>query len=94
MKKDLILFIFSVALVAACQNSGNPGGQSAATTATPSSGPVPSASYDPSWTDLGRVNRNTIAPDFVLEDQTGKMHRLADYRGKKNVVLVFYRGYF
>jgi len=94
MKKDLILFLFGVAFVAACQSGGNSGGQSASTIATPSSGPAPSASYEPGWTDLNRVNRNTIAPDFALEDQTGKVHRLADYRGKKNVVLVFYRGYF
>ncbi|HSU72236.1 MAG TPA: thioredoxin-dependent thiol peroxidase [Candidatus Binatia bacterium] len=31
----------------------------------------------------------TKAPDFALEDQDGKLHRLSDYRGKK-VVLYFY----
>ena len=30
------------------------------------------------------------APDFELKDQTGKPVRLSDYRGKKNVVVVFY----
>jgi mycoredoxin-dependent peroxiredoxin len=30
------------------------------------------------------------APDFELRDQTGQPVRLSDYRGKKNVVLVFY----
>ncbi len=30
------------------------------------------------------------APDFELKDQTGKPVRLSDYRGKRNVVLVFY----
>ena len=34
------------------------------------------------------------SPDFSLEDETGKAYKLSDYRGKKNVVLVFYRGYF
>jgi peroxiredoxin Q/BCP len=29
------------------------------------------------------------APDFSLPDQDGKVHRLADYRGK-NVILAFY----
>jgi cytochrome oxidase Cu insertion factor (SCO1/SenC/PrrC family) len=29
------------------------------------------------------------APDFTLPDQDGKMHRLADYRGK-TVILAFY----
>ena len=33
------------------------------------------------------------APDFVLEDFTGRPVRLFDYRGQKNVVLVFNRGF-
>lgn len=32
---------------------------------------------------------NTPAPEFALPDQDGKMHSLADYRGKR-VVLYFY----
>ena len=31
----------------------------------------------------------TLAPDFVLQDQDGREHRLSDYQGKK-VVLYFY----
>jgi hypothetical protein len=34
------------------------------------------------------------APDFTLADASGKPVALADYRGKKPVVLVFYRGYW
>jgi peroxiredoxin len=34
------------------------------------------------------------APDFTLEDSDSKNITLADYRGKKNVVLVFYRGHW
>jgi hypothetical protein len=34
------------------------------------------------------------APDFTLSDATGRPVSLADYRGKKPVVLVFYRGYW
>jgi hypothetical protein len=33
-------------------------------------------------------------PDFTLPDATGHPVALADYRGKKPVVLVFYRGYW
>jgi hypothetical protein len=33
-------------------------------------------------------------PDFTLPDATGRQVSLADYRGKKPVVLVFYRGYW
>ena len=34
------------------------------------------------------------APDFTLPDAAGRPISLADYRGKKPVVLVFYRGYW
>ncbi len=33
-------------------------------------------------------------PDFTLPDASGRPVSLADYRGKKPVVLVFYRGYW
>jgi AhpC/TSA family protein len=33
-------------------------------------------------------------PDFTLPDAAGRPVALADYRGKKPVVLVFYRGYW
>ena len=34
------------------------------------------------------------APDFTLADATGRPVSLADYRDKKPVLLVFYRGYW
>jgi hypothetical protein len=34
------------------------------------------------------------APDFTLADAAGRPVSLADYRGRKAVVLVFYRGYW
>ncbi len=39
-------------------------------------------------------NQNPAAPDFTATDSEGRAVRLADYRGKKNVVLVFNRGFF
>ncbi len=33
------------------------------------------------------------APDFTAVDSEGRTVRLSDYRGKKNVVLVFNRGF-
>lgn len=41
---------------------------------------------------LDRVKVGDQAPDFTLEDMAGKKVSLSDFRGKKNVVLVFYRG--
>ncbi len=41
---------------------------------------------------MARVQLNTPAPDFALADFQGRMVRLADFRGKQNVVLVFNRG--
>lgn len=35
------------------------------------------------------LNTGTAAPDFELQDQNGRAHKLTDYRGKK-VVLYFY----
>jgi cytochrome oxidase Cu insertion factor (SCO1/SenC/PrrC family) len=45
-------------------------------------------------TDLNRVKVGQPAPDFILEDSDGKAITLSDFRGKKSVVLVFYRGYW
>jgi cytochrome oxidase Cu insertion factor (SCO1/SenC/PrrC family) len=45
-------------------------------------------------TDLDRMKVGQPAPDFTLEDSDGKSVSLADYRGKKNVVLIFYRGHW
>ena len=45
-------------------------------------------------TDLSRIKVGQPAPDFTLENIDGKSIRLSDFRGKKSVVLVFYRGYW
>lgn len=45
-------------------------------------------------TDLERVKVGDNAPDFTLEDIDGRKISLSDFRGKKNVILVFYRGHW
>jgi len=55
-------------------------------------GPMDGADLAP--TDLNRVKVGQSAPDFTLEAADGKSINLSDFRGKKTVVLVFYRGYW
>ncbi len=40
-----------------------------------------------------RVQIDTVAPDFALDDFQGQTVRLSDYRAKKHVVLIFNRGF-
>jgi len=48
---------------------------------------------DPSPYDLDRVQPGAHPPDFTLPTPDGGKVTLSDLRGK-NVVLVFYRGYW
>jgi cytochrome oxidase Cu insertion factor (SCO1/SenC/PrrC family) len=54
----------------------------------------PKEGSDLSPTDLQRIKVGQPAPDFTLEDMDGKNITLSDFRGKKTVVLVFYRGFW
>ncbi len=45
-------------------------------------------------TDLERVKVGGKAPEFSLDDMEGRTVSLSEFRGKKHVVLVFYRGYW
>ena len=40
---------------------------------------------------MARVSLNQIAPDFCLADYRGEVVTLADFRGQKNILLVFNR---
>lgn len=42
---------------------------------------------------MPRVSIDQLAPDFSLKDFQGETIRLSDYRGRKNVLLVFNRGF-
>lgn len=42
---------------------------------------------------MSRVEVNTPAPEFKLADFNGNIVKLADFRGQKNVILVFNRGF-
>lgn len=55
-------------------------------------GPADSAKLPP--TDTSRVAVGSTAPDFTLESLAGPPVTLSLFRGKQNVVLVFYRGHW
>jgi peroxiredoxin len=42
---------------------------------------------------MPKVDINTPAPDFSLEDFRGETFTLSDMQGKSNVLLVFNRGF-
>ena len=44
--------------------------------------------------DTGRVAVGDVAPDFSLMSYAGTVTTFSDFRGEKNVVLVFYRGHW
>ena len=54
----------------------------------------PTDGHDLPPSEIGRVAVGTVAPDFVLESYSGYFERLSEYRGSKNVILVFYRGHW
>ena len=55
-------------------------------------GPKDGAGLPP--TDIGRVAVGNSAPDFTLESKDGVTITLSSFRGRKDVVLVFYRGHW
>ena len=48
--------------------------------------------FDLSGSDLERVQAGQLAPDFTLSALNQPPITLSEFRGSKNVVLVFYRG--
>lgn len=74
-----LMFLCSVASAARAQGS-------------PALGPKDGPTHPPF--DLDRVKVGNAAPDFTLESLDGRDLTLSDYRGKKNVILVFYRGWW
>jgi len=42
---------------------------------------------------MSRIELNQPAPDFTLTDINGNEVSLSDFQGKKNVLLIFNRGF-
>lgn len=64
----------------------------AAAQGAPPLGPKDGAGLPP--TDLDRVTVGSPAPDFTLEAKDGVVVTLSSFVGRKNIVLVFYRGHW
>lgn len=85
-------------LVAGVVSAGCGGGEAGASGASgtddaePTLGPVDG--HDLPGSDLDRVRVGDPAPDFSLRSLAGPAVTLSDFRGEKNVVLVFYRGHW
>lgn len=65
---------------------------SAGATAAQQLGPKDGAGLPP--TDLERIKLGDTAPDFSLKSKDGEVVTLSSFRGRKAVVLVFYRGHW
>jgi cytochrome oxidase Cu insertion factor (SCO1/SenC/PrrC family) len=50
--------------------------------------------FDLAPTEIDRVTVGSMAPDFSLVAMNNDTLTLSDFRGQKNVVLVFYRGHW
>ncbi len=75
-------------LSCACQKAIAPGGNSNTANANANAN-AQQAGQPPAPTKT-HLKIGDVAPDFTLTDTNGSPVRLADFRGKKNVVLAFY----
>ncbi len=90
MRGKAVALLTSTALtLAAC--AGDPS-QEAPQDREVTLGPVDGHELAP--TDLERVRAGDAAPDFSLASLDGPVLTLSDFRGQRNVVLVFYRGWW
>lgn len=97
MMRGTTIFLLAAATLAGCATQ-----EDAAANQTPgddagpydevSLGPVDGLDLPP--TDVDRVQAGDVAPDFTLTSLAGPPVTLSDFRGEKNVVLVFYRGHW
>lgn len=86
-----IIFLAAVTMLVGCQKEAS---LDSITSPIATPKPEPTPTIDPKVTDLERLKPGMTAPDFALTNHDGVTHRLSEYRGKKAIVLVFYRGYF
>jgi hypothetical protein len=84
-------------LASGCVGEGRPGDPGEEAGPRAESGQLtlgPKDGFDLPPTELDRVAVGTAAPDFSLRTLAGDTVTLSDFRGAKDVVLVFYRGHW
>ena len=91
-----VALIAALALVA-CGASAEPTSESAPAPSEPpsaTSAPAPTADSEPAAATESPPPSAKLAPTFELPNAKGETVSLASYAGDKNVVLVFYRGFW
>ena len=86
-----------LAALAACAADGDPEAAASGDAGEMMAQPLalgPADGHDLPSMDLERVQTGQMAPDFTLASLAGPNVTLSDFRGEKNVVLVFYRGHW
>ena len=90
------MFLALPVVLLSCQ-----GGEEGEETGSPSGSPDrhdtrlgPKDGHDLRPTELDRVAVGMPAPDFTLPSLGGDLYTLSDFRNRKDVILVFYRGHW
>ena len=91
MKRRAVILLAGLAALWGCSA---PASEEAAEPAEVAAALGPVDGHDLPPTDLERVQVGDEAPDFTLASLAGPDVTLSDYRGEKDVVLVFYRGHW
>jgi len=87
--------LFLVVFALGCGRGADPGEDSGGARLEPAPMALgPKDGFDLPPTELDRVAVGTVAPDFSLPTLAGDTITLSEFRGVKDVVLVFYRGHW
>jgi|GEM_PF-933793 len=90
----LVFPAFLAALVSGCVAESHPDAPADGTPLETRIALGPVDGHDLPGVDLDRVAVGDTAPDFSLVSYRGPVVTLSDFRGEKDVVLVFYRGHW
>lgn len=83
------------AVIAACGSSAEPTAEAPEATTESATAPPTTAGGDPGSASSGEVEpQGDVAPKFTLPSATGDSVSLSTFAGDRNVVLVFYRGFW